>query len=72
MANNSNRNKWQSCLKNGQCTKVNDAKHNVLAKSNAQHSKIMRNVQKLKTGMNGSGRWKKVNWRKFKESRQTS
>lgn len=58
--------KWAGCLKFNKCARMNVQSHNVLASSNAQHSKIMRNVRKL----NG-GKWRKVNWRRFQAQTQT-
>ena len=62
---------WHGCLnfKKPSCPKMNVPSHNVLAPSNAQHSKRMRNVQQLKSA--SRNRWKKVNWRRFQLQRQT-
>ena len=64
---------WHGCLnfKKPSCPKMNTPSHNVLAPSNAQHSKVMRDVQQLKVAAPGRGRWKKVNWRRFKLQQQT-
>ena len=64
---------WHGCLKfkKPSCPQINTPSHNVLAPSNAQHSKVMRNVQQLKVAAPGRGRWKKVNWRRFKLQQQT-
>lgn len=52
---------WHGCLnfKKPSCPKMNTPSHNVLAPSNAQHSKVMRDVQQLKVAAPGRGRWKK-------------
>tara|TARA_B100000795_G_scaffold270070_1_gene262482 strand:+ start:8435 stop:8899 length:465 start_codon:yes stop_codon:yes gene_type:complete len=61
--------KWTGCLKFDKpvCPTPNIPTHNVLAQSNAQHSRKMRNVRKLNSG----GRWRKVNWRRFQLQSQT-
>ena len=55
---------WHGCLnfKNPSCPQVNTPSHNVLAPSNAQHSKVMRDVQLLKVTAPG---------RRFKLQQQT-
>jgi hypothetical protein len=51
---------------------MNTLSHNVLAPSNAQHSKVMRNVQYLKVTAPGRGRWRKVSWKQFKLRQRTA
>jgi len=51
---------------------MNTPSHNVLAPSNAQHSKVMRNVQYLKVAAPGRGRWRKVSWKQFKLRQRTA
>ena len=60
--------KWAGCLKfdKPSCPDMNVPSNNVLAPSHAHYSKKIRNSKKL----NG-GRWKKVNWRKFRLQQQT-
>jgi len=66
--------RWHNCLnfKKPSCPKMNTPSHNVLAPSNAQHSKVMRNVQYLKVAAPGRGRWRKVSWKQFKLRQRTA
>ena len=66
--------RWHNCLnfKKPSCPKMNTLTHNVLAPSNAQHSKAMRNVQYLKVAAPGRGRWRKVCWKRFKLQQRTA
>lgn len=65
--------RWHGCLnfKKPSCPRMNTPSHNVLAPSNAHHSKVMRNVQQLKVATPGGGRWRKVNWKRFKLQQST-
>lgn len=69
---NNPRARWSQCLKFNKpsCPPMNVPSNNVLAPSNAQQSKIMRNAQYLKVNSNNV-RWRKVNWRRFKIQQQT-
>jgi hypothetical protein len=66
--------RWHGCLnfKKPSCPRMNTPSHNVLAPSNAQHSKVMRNVQYLKVAAPGRGRWRKVCWKRFKLQQRTA
>ena len=66
--------RWHGCLnfKKPSCPRMNTPSHNVFAPSNAQHSKVMRNVQYLKVAAPGRGRWRKVCWKRFKLQQRTA
>ena len=65
----SSRDHWSKCLKFGECPKPNVPSNNVLAPSNAQHSKKIVQAKKLLTSNSSTGRWKRVNWNQFLEER---
>ena len=67
----SSRNQWLSCLRYKTCPDVITPYNNVLAPSYAHQSKKLVNAQKIKQATNTSGRWRKVNWRRFKIQQKT-
>lgn len=64
------RDHWGTCLKFGQCPKNITPYNNVLAPSNAHHSKKIVQSKKLLTTNNTTSRWKSVNWNQFLEQRK--
>ena len=67
----SSRDTWLSCLKYENCVNVVTPYNNVLAPSYAHQSRKMVNAQKIKQSVNTTGRWRKVNWRRFKMQQKT-
>lgn len=67
--------RWERCLQfnSPSCPVYMLSKNNVLAPLPAQHSAKIRNSKLIKYGANNStGRWRKVNWRRFKLEQQTN
>lgn len=66
----SSRDHWTGCLKYKQCPNIITPYNNVLAPSYAHQSKKIVRSQKIRKAINTTGRWKRVNWKRFQEQRK--